>query len=64
MAVTVKKVVFWDVTPCESCENRHFRRTHCLRHQGDNNRRVRNYVSSKYQPKDAPKKYVTLILRK
>jgi hypothetical protein len=24
MAVTVKNVVFWDVTPCGSCKNRRF----------------------------------------
>jgi hypothetical protein len=24
MAVTMKNGVFWDVTPCGSCKNRHF----------------------------------------
>jgi hypothetical protein len=24
MTVTMKNVVFWDVTPCGSCKNRHF----------------------------------------
>jgi hypothetical protein len=24
MAVTMKNAVFWDVTPCGSCKNRHF----------------------------------------
>jgi hypothetical protein len=26
-AVTMKNAVFWDVTPCGSCKNRHFRGT-------------------------------------
>jgi hypothetical protein len=31
-AVTMKNVVFWDVTPCGSCRTQH------LHHQGDENR--------------------------
>jgi hypothetical protein len=34
-SVTMKNAVFWDVTPCGSCENRRFGGTYCLRHQGD-----------------------------
>jgi hypothetical protein len=30
--VTMKNAVFWDVTPCGSCKNRHFRGTYCLYH--------------------------------
>jgi hypothetical protein len=33
--VTMKNVVFWDVTPCDSCKIR-------LHHQGHKNRRTRN----------------------
>jgi hypothetical protein len=45
-AVTMKNVVFWDVTPSGSCENRRFGESYQLRHQGDKNRRARNNVSS------------------
>jgi hypothetical protein len=37
-AVTMKNVVFWDVTPCGSCKNRRFGGTWRLLHQGDKNR--------------------------
>jgi hypothetical protein len=37
-AVTMKNDVFWDVTPCGSCKNRHFGGTYLLLHQGDKNR--------------------------
>jgi hypothetical protein len=33
--VTMKNVVFWDVTPWGSCKNRRFGETLCLLHQGD-----------------------------
>jgi hypothetical protein len=42
----MKNVVFWDVAPCGSCNNRRFGGTWPLQHQGDNNRRARNNVSS------------------
>jgi hypothetical protein len=35
---TMKNGVFWDVTPCGSCENRRFGGTWRLLHQGDKNR--------------------------
>jgi hypothetical protein len=31
----LKNGVFWDVTPCGSCKNRHFGGTYRLFHQGD-----------------------------
>jgi hypothetical protein len=37
LAVTMKNVVFWDVTPCRSCKNRHFRRMYRLHHRLGNN---------------------------
>jgi hypothetical protein len=37
-AVTMKKVVLWDVTPRDSCKNRRFGGTLRLLHQGDKNR--------------------------
>jgi hypothetical protein len=37
-AVTMKKGVFWDVTPCDSCKNRRFGGIERLLHQGDRNR--------------------------
>jgi hypothetical protein len=43
--LTTKNVVK-DVTPCGSCKNRRFGETYRLYHQGDNNRRARNNVSS------------------
>jgi hypothetical protein len=36
-AVTMKNGVFWDVTPCGSCNNRRFGGTWRLFHQGDKN---------------------------
>jgi hypothetical protein len=44
-AVTMKNVVFWDATPCGSCNNRRFGGTQRLHHQGDKNRRTSNNVS-------------------
>jgi hypothetical protein len=46
MAVTKKNAVFWDVTPCGSCKNRHLGGKYGLHHQGEINRRARNNVSS------------------
>jgi hypothetical protein len=38
--------LFWDVTPCGSCKNRHFGGTLGLHHQGTKNYRARNNFSS------------------
>jgi hypothetical protein len=38
--------VFWDVTPCDSCKNRHFGGMYYLHHQGEMNQRARNNVIS------------------
>jgi hypothetical protein len=38
----LKNGVFWDVTPCGSCKNRHFWGTLRLHHQGDKNQWTRN----------------------
>jgi hypothetical protein len=32
----MKNAVFWDMTPCRSCKNRHFGGKYSLHHQGDN----------------------------
>jgi hypothetical protein len=40
-AVTMKKCVFWVVTPCGSCKNRRFGGTWRFLHQGDKNRWTR-----------------------
>jgi hypothetical protein len=42
MAVTMKNVGFWDVTPCGCCKNRRFGGTYRHHHEGDNNRLTRN----------------------
>jgi hypothetical protein len=34
MAVTMKSTVFWDVTSCGSCKNRHFGGTYCFPQPG------------------------------
>jgi hypothetical protein len=36
----MKKVVFWNVTPCGSCKNLHFGGTYHLHHRGEKNERV------------------------
>jgi hypothetical protein len=51
MAVAMKNDVFCDVTQCGSCKNRRFGDTYPFHHQGYKNLRVRNNVSSNYQPK-------------
>jgi hypothetical protein len=40
-AVTMKNVVFWDVTPCASCKNRRFGGMYGLHLQGENNQRAK-----------------------
>jgi hypothetical protein len=44
-AVTMKKAVFWNVTPCGSCKNRCIGGMYHLCHQGDKIRRARNVSS-------------------
>jgi hypothetical protein len=44
MMVTMKNVVFRDVTPHGSCKNRHFGRTYRLRHQSEKNQQARNHI--------------------
>jgi hypothetical protein len=44
-AVTMKNVVFWDVTPFGSCRNRNFGVTYCYHHQGKNNKKARKNVT-------------------
>jgi hypothetical protein len=46
MAVTMKNVVFWYVTPCASCKNRCFGGNYSLHRQGDKNRRAKDNLSS------------------
>jgi hypothetical protein len=38
--MTIKNAVFWDITPCGSCENRRYIGTQRLHHQGDKNQRA------------------------
>jgi hypothetical protein len=33
----MKNAVFWDMTPCGSCQNRYFGGTYPFRHQGGKN---------------------------
>jgi hypothetical protein len=42
----VKNAVFWDVTQCTSCKNRHFGGMYRHHQQVDKNRRARNNISS------------------
>jgi hypothetical protein len=37
MSFYIKNAIFWDVMPCGSCKNQHFRGTYRLHHQGDKN---------------------------
>jgi hypothetical protein len=53
MTATMNNAVFWDVTPCGSCNIRRFGGTYRLHHQRDKNRRTRNNVISNWQPKHA-----------
>jgi hypothetical protein len=43
---STENAVFWDVTPCGYCENRCFRGTYHLHHQGGKNQRTRLIDSS------------------
>jgi hypothetical protein len=44
--VTKKNTVFWDVTPCCSCKNQHFRGMYHLHHQGEENQRARTVTAN------------------
>jgi hypothetical protein len=46
LGITLKNAVFWDVTPCGSCNSRHFGGICRPNHQGDKHRRARNSISS------------------
>jgi hypothetical protein len=47
----MKCALFWDVTPCWSCNNRRFGETYHLL-QSDNSRRTMNNVSINLKPKN------------
>jgi hypothetical protein len=51
-AVTMKNAVFWDVTPCGSCKNRHFGGRYCLHRQGEKNRAVLTTATRRHNPED------------
>jgi hypothetical protein len=38
-------IVFWDVTPCGSCKNKHFGGTYRLHHQDEKNQPTRKTLS-------------------
>jgi hypothetical protein len=42
MVVTMKNVVFWDVSPCGSCRNRRFVGMYRFHLHGENNQRAKN----------------------
>jgi hypothetical protein len=42
----MKNAVFWDVTPCGSCNNLRFGGTFHLHHDSGKNQQARNNVSS------------------
>jgi hypothetical protein len=56
----MKNAVFWDVTMCDSCKNRHLGGTYRPHHQGDKNWKVRNNFSSNYHLKNAAKKHIVI----
>jgi hypothetical protein len=41
MAVTMKNVIIWDVSPCDSCRNMRFGRSYRPHLQGENNQRAK-----------------------
>jgi hypothetical protein len=47
----VKNAVFWDVTPCGSCDSRRFGGTYRLHHQSDKNRGVRRLLVAANVPR-------------
>jgi hypothetical protein len=44
-AATMKNAVFWNVTPCDSCEDRRFGATYLLHHQDETNQRARKAIA-------------------
>jgi hypothetical protein len=48
-SVTIKKAIFWDMTPCGCCKNRSFGGTYRLHNQGENNQQARNNVKYNQQ---------------
>jgi hypothetical protein len=42
----MKNAVFWEVTPCGSCEDRRFGVTYRLHHQGGKNQQASSNVRS------------------
>jgi hypothetical protein len=42
----MENVVFWDMTPCGSCENRSVGGKYPLHHEGEKNQRAKNNGSS------------------
>jgi hypothetical protein len=49
--VTVKNAVFWDVTPCGSCQSRYLGGIYHLHQHSGKNQRARNHGSSNQQLK-------------
>jgi hypothetical protein len=52
----MKSAVFWDVTLCGSCKHRRVGGTYRLRHQGEDNQRAKNHISSNQQLTPSVKK--------
>jgi hypothetical protein len=48
--LTMKNVVYWDVTPCGSCKDRRFEGTYRFHHQGGKNRSVLRLVTVNVGP--------------
>jgi hypothetical protein len=59
----VKNVVFFDVTPRDSCKKQSFEGGYRLQHQGDKIQLAKKDVSNNSQPKHAEKKYLVLLAR-
>jgi hypothetical protein len=47
-AVYMRNAVFWVVTPCGQYDNRRFRGTYLIHHQGERNQRARNNIKSNF----------------
>jgi hypothetical protein len=45
-AVTVKNVIFWEVTHCGFCKNKSFGGTYCFHNQNEKNQRAKNASSN------------------
>jgi hypothetical protein len=55
--VSLENAVFWNVMHYGCCKNERFEGTHPVHHQVNTYLRVRNNVSSNYQPKHPEKKH-------